>query len=273
MAVQRLHALAQRTAHDQPHHHLDALRSGFAQIFDMRDMADGIIVRLQQVEKAVVPFGIDQARARTLKLVAHPAGAPDLHVEVLRKAFDRARDRLAQCPAALARWRRIGDDIDRERDDRGRPGLAFAEHHAQRHGQAVVDIHLVDDRHVEFVEDQALCNMPGEIGMADDIGHLARTPAFVRRRIALAAADREGRDELHVEGGCMVVIDQDHNIRLFLLLPFAGPVVPGEDRAEIIVALLALVVRHAEQRHMAAAHTCGYPGHLSSLPDRTNAFG
>ena len=120
----------------------------------------------QLVEEVVVPLAVDQAGARALQLVAHAAGAPDLHVQILPKALHRRADRLAQHPAAVARGHRIGDDVDRERNDLARPFLRLAEHQRQRHGQAVIDVHLVDDGHVEIVEDQALRDVPGEIGMA-----------------------------------------------------------------------------------------------------------
>src|SRR3546814_7405429 len=37
-----------------------------------------------------------------------------LHIEILREAFDGARDRFAQEPAAIARGRRIGDNVRSE---------------------------------------------------------------------------------------------------------------------------------------------------------------
>ena len=129
-----------------------------------------------------------------------PAGAPDLDVEVLGEALHRAADRLAQAEAAVARWRRIGHHVDRQRDDLARPCIRLAEHHRERHGAAVIDVHLVHDGHVEIIEDQALGDVPGQIGVADHIGHRARTPALVGGLEALRAADREGRDDVHVEG-------------------------------------------------------------------------
>ena len=55
----------------------------------------------------------------------------------------------------------------------------------------MIDIHLIDDRHVEIIQDQALRDMPGEVGVAFHVGHLAWAPALVRRLVELAAADRE----------------------------------------------------------------------------------
>ena len=116
--------------------------------------------------------------------MAHPARAPNLHIEIVVETVHRSRNRFTKRPAAIARWRRIGDDVDGERDDLARPFVRSAEHHRQRNGQAVIDIHLVDDGHVELVEDQALRNMPGKVWMALHIRHLARAPAFVGGRVS-----------------------------------------------------------------------------------------
>src|SRR3546814_10124378 len=85
---------AQRPAHDQPHHHFDALAAGFTQIFDMRNVAQGIAFADKAIEEHIVPFAVDQAGAWTLDLVAHAPCAPDLYVKIFREAFDRALDRL-----------------------------------------------------------------------------------------------------------------------------------------------------------------------------------
>ncbi len=90
--------------------------------------------------------------------------------------------------------------------------LGLAEDHAQRHGAAVVDVHLVHDGHVEVVEDQALGDVPGEIRVADHVGHRARAPALVGRLEASRAADRERRDDVHVERAGVVVVDQDDHV-------------------------------------------------------------
>jgi hypothetical protein len=56
----------------------------------------------------------------------------------------------------------------------------------------VVHVHLVHDGHVEIVEDQALGDVPGEVRVADHVGHRARAPALVGRLEAFRAADGEG---------------------------------------------------------------------------------
>ena len=56
----------------------------------------------QPVEKFVVPLFVDQPGARTLKLMAHAARAPDMHVDLLGIAHDRTADRAAEREAAGA---------------------------------------------------------------------------------------------------------------------------------------------------------------------------
>ena len=227
-------------------------------------MAQRIAVAHQPVEEHIVPFGIDETRARALQLVAHAAGAPHLHIQVLRKARHRAGNRLAQRPAAVARGRRIGNDIDRQRNDPARPLLGRAKHHRQGHGKPVVDIQFVDDGHVEFVKDQALGNVPCQIRVAFDIRHRSWAPAFIANAKPLATTDGKGGDQAHVEIGGVVVIDQNDHIGLAGRFPLAGPVIAAKDRAKIIVVRFALIHRHAQQGHMAGADTGGNAGHVSA---------
>jgi len=66
--------------------------------------------------------------ARALQLVTHPAGAPDLDLEILWIALDGASDRLAQLVASVARGRRVLHHVDRERNYPRRPGDRLTEH-------------------------------------------------------------------------------------------------------------------------------------------------
>src|SRR3546814_2947167 len=103
--------------------------------------------------------------------------------------------RSSQSPAAIPAWHRVGDDIDSQRDDLDRPFGGRPEHHRQWNGQTVIDVHLVDDGHVEIVKDQALRDVPSEVGVPFHIGNRARAPAFVGGLVALATPYREGRND------------------------------------------------------------------------------
>ena len=70
--------------------------------------------------------------------------------------LDGAADRLAELIAAIARRRRVLHDVHRERNHAARPRLRLPEHQRQRHGQAVVDVHPVDDGEIEVVLDHRL---------------------------------------------------------------------------------------------------------------------
>src|SRR3546814_5939466 len=82
---------AQRPAHYQPHHHFDALAAGFTQIFDMRNVAQGIAFADKAIEEHIVPFAVDQAGAWTLDLVAH---APVPQICTLRSSGKLSTARL-----------------------------------------------------------------------------------------------------------------------------------------------------------------------------------
>ena len=67
----------------------------------MRDSASGSAIR--RVDELLVQGLVDESGARPLQLVAHAAGAPDLHVEILVEGLDGAAQRLPELVAAHAR--------------------------------------------------------------------------------------------------------------------------------------------------------------------------
>ncbi len=101
--------------------------------------------------------------------------------ERLVVGLDRAADRLAELEAASARRHRVLHHVDGERDHRARPGVGLAEHQRQRHREAVVDVHLVDDRQVEVLLDHRLGDVRGQLGMADRRRAPAAGPSPRRR--------------------------------------------------------------------------------------------
>ena len=81
--------------------------------------------------------------------------------------------------------------------------------HRQRHGEAVVDRHLVDERQVELVEDQRLGEVPRQIGMPLTTGTgRGPNPSSAISKSA-AMPERERGDELQREGVGVVVVDDD----------------------------------------------------------------
>ena len=70
-------------------------------------------------------------------------------------------------------------DVDREGDHLARPRVDLAEDAAQRHGEPVVDVDLVDHGQVEILLDHLRGDVRGELRIADDLRHRARAVAFV----------------------------------------------------------------------------------------------
>jgi hypothetical protein len=239
-----------RAARDQPHHELDAFRSRLAHIFDVTDLRQSVRVVDEAIEELVVPLGVDEARARALQLMAHAAGAPDLHVQGLVIALDRLADRLPEHEAAASRGHWVLHHVDREGNDRARPSLRLPEHERQRNGQAVVDIHLVDDGQVEVVLDHALRDMRGELRMADDLRHGPRSPAFVGRLELGRGADRERGNDLERERARVVVVHEEDDVRAMLPLPFLRELVAAEHLGPVRLGRLAEIERRADGGHV-----------------------
>ena len=117
----------------------------------------------------------------------------------------------------------------------------MAEHAAQRHRQAVVDVDLVDHREVEVFLDDLRRDMRRQLRMPDHGRHRASTVTLVRRLEFRPRHDREGGDEAQAEGRRVVVVDEEDDVRLLRLLPGLGEVVTGENRLPIVFLGLAKI--------------------------------
>src|SRR3954447_3014043 len=105
-----------RAARDEPHHQLDRLAAGLAHVVDVRHPRESGGGREQAIDEAGVPFLVDEAGAGPLQLMAHAPGSPDLDVERLVVALDRAPDGLPELKTAPARGHRVVDHVDGEGD-------------------------------------------------------------------------------------------------------------------------------------------------------------
>lgn len=56
----------ERTAHDQPHHELDAFGARLTDVVDVRDTCCGLWVSGQRIEETSIELFIDHSGARTL---------------------------------------------------------------------------------------------------------------------------------------------------------------------------------------------------------------
>ncbi len=267
-AVDLVNLVSERAAHDQPHHHLDPFGAGLAHVVEMRDLGELHRILGQVVEEILVPLAVDQAGARAADLVRQPAGAEDHDLEVFGIGFDRLPQRLAEHVAAMpGRWR-IHHHVDRERNDLERPLLVWsllAAQEIERDRQSVIDLHLVDDGDVEFVEDHRLRDMRGERRVALDHRHRARTPALVGGRELRRAAERERRNEIDRKRRRVVVIDDDCDVGLGLPHPRLGFLEAREHPLPVGLLGPAVVERRADGGHVRRAYTCDDLCH-GSLP-------
>src|SRR6185295_17366742 len=100
-AINLAHLLFERPARDEPHDHLDALGPGLAHVLDERNLACDLRIAGEAVEKALVPFRVDEARTHTLKLVRHAAGAEDDDAQLFFPRLHGALERFAEVVAAI----------------------------------------------------------------------------------------------------------------------------------------------------------------------------
>src|SRR5579859_362090 len=171
--------IAHRATRYQPHHELDSFGTRFGDVLEMRLSGERLRIADELVEKSLVPGPIDEPGTRTLQLVAHAPGAPDLHIQGLVVERNRLGDRFAKEIAAPPRRNGILHHVDEERDDGTRPFGRLTEQQAERYGESVVDIDFIDDRQIEVVLDHRMSDMRGELRMPLDRGHRKGSPAFV----------------------------------------------------------------------------------------------
>ena len=156
---------------DQPHDELDALAAGLADVVDVRPLAAGLGVGNHLVEPGVVPDLVDEAGAR-------PAAGgscrrcPRSARSGLRQTLDRGGGWPAPAGSSGGRRHRVLHDVDGEGNDREGPGAIsrLSPQHGQRHGEAVVHVHLVDDGEVEVFLDDRLRDVRGQLGWPSTTG-------------------------------------------------------------------------------------------------------
>ncbi len=164
------------------------------------------------------------------------------------------RSASAELEAPRSRGDGVLDDVHVERDDPARPFGDVAEHQRQRHGQTVIDRHLVDQGEVEVVSDQRVSDVRREFGVALDTWDGTRPVPFVRRRVRRPGAEHEGRDERQVERCRMVVVDQEDDIGHVVPLILLGELVALEDRPPIGLLGLVVVHRRTDGRNVRGEH-------------------
>ena len=253
----------------EPHHELDPLRPGLAHVLHVLDRGLALGVVDDPLQELAVPRLVDQAGAGPLELVAHAAGAPDLHVEVLVVALDGTAQRPAQLQAAAPGRDGVLHDVDNQRDDRARPRVGLPEHDRQRHGAAVVDTHVVDEGQVEVLADDRVRDVRRQRRMPDHRRHRPGAPALVGRLVLWRHAEREGRHHLEAEGVGVIIEDQHHGIGRVGRHPFACGLIAGEQRRVVGLGGLVEVHGHADGGHVAGVDACGDLSHGQRWPSHS----
>ena len=75
--------IVHRATGNQPHHEFNAFAARFTHVVNVRNAGCRFRVVDQLVQKGVVKLLVNQPGSRPLQLVAHAAGAPNLHLQRL----------------------------------------------------------------------------------------------------------------------------------------------------------------------------------------------
>ena len=268
VAIDFMHVIAERAAHGHPHHHLDAFGAAVGDKFFMLDFAQTLRVLRQVVEEGGVELGIDHAGALTVNLVRHAASAEHHYFQIFREGFHGFANGFAQTPAAIAARYREHHHVHRNRDYGKGPFINQTASDVHRDGQTVVDIQFVHHTHVEFVDDQRFCQMPGQCGVTLDYRHFARAPAFIGRLEFVGHTDGESRNGFQGDGAAMVVVDDDGNVGFVLAHPLLCGWIAVEQGLPVRILGQALVESSADGGNVGTTNTCSNFCHLSLTPVR-----
>ena len=109
-----------------------------------------------------------------------------------------------------------------------------------RHGEAVVDHHLLARADVEVVGDDAVDDPPGELRIALELADRRNAPALVLVLVFERGADGEGRHLVEEEVEAVVVVEDDRDVGLLLGEPFVDRRIALEERLPVRVLELLL---------------------------------
>ncbi len=106
---------------NQPHDQLNAFAASFTHIFDVRNIGSGLRIVDELFHENTVKLFIDKPRTRTLKLVTHATGAPDVNVDIFVVSFNGFANGFAQIVSMLTSWDGVLHDVHSKWDDRTWP--------------------------------------------------------------------------------------------------------------------------------------------------------
>ena len=198
--------------------------------------------------------------------MAHAASTPNLHVQIFIKTLHRIGDGFAEVEAALSRGHGVLHHVHGEWNDGTRPGWRLTAHQRQRHGQAMVHVHFVDDGQVKVLLDDGLRNVRGQRGVALHHGHGAWAPALVGRRVLCRCANGECGNHVQAEGRGVVVVYQENHIRSVVLHPLLRELVAFEQRLPIGLGCFTHVDGRANGGHVRGVNGCADACHVQAFP-------
>ena len=224
---------------DQPHHQLDAFGACFAHVIHVRHAGAAARARRSDDPGTRCPIRllIKPARGPCSWWLMPPV--PQICTFKARRTAPRPCEwRVPELETAPAGRHRVLHDIDRERNDRTRPRVGLAAHQRQRHRQAMIDIHSVDDGEIEIVLDHRLRDVRRQLRMPFHDRHRPRPPAFIGGCELRRAADGEGRNEIEAESRRVIVVDQEDDVGRVLRDPRFRRLVAGEQRLPVVSPVL-----------------------------------
>ncbi len=92
--------VTQRATHDQPHNHLDALRTDLVRQIIVGELQEPFRIVFQAAQEFHVKFSVDMPGSLPIQLMRQPAGAKDDYIQIFLITCNGATDRLSKTQAA-----------------------------------------------------------------------------------------------------------------------------------------------------------------------------
>jgi hypothetical protein len=128
----------------------------------------------------------------------------------------------------------------------------------------VIHIHAIDDGEIEIILDHRMRNVRRQLRMPFHDRHRPRPPTFIGGFVLRRTADREGRNEIEVESGRVIVVNQEDDVGCVSRKPRFGGLVAGEHGLPVVIAGLAQVERSADGRNVRGVNAGSDGGHQGS---------
>ena len=119
----------------------------------------------------------------------------------------------------------------------------------------MVDRHLVDDGHVEFVENQGFGEMPGKLRMSFDDRNRAGPPSLVGRLEFRRDSQTECEDVLQRKGRTVIVVDFDDEVGIDFREQLLRALETFEESLPVVLSGFAEVDCGPDGRHVRARDT------------------